>query len=86
MPVRVKSFGKRESRNAVRQIRCREASTPDVPLSASLAGVLSRLISDPERRRQLGDAAAARAATRFGWSTCADRYLMLAREISARDA
>ena len=53
---------------------------------ASLAGVLSRLISDPERRRQLGEAVAARAATCFGWSTCADRYLMLAREISARDA
>ncbi|MGB1803564.1 MAG: glycosyltransferase family 4 protein [Miltoncostaeaceae bacterium] len=53
---------------------------------ASLAGVLSRLISDPERRRQLGESASARAATRFGWSTCADRYLMLAGEISARGA
>ena len=53
---------------------------------ASLAGVLSRLIADPERRRQLGESASARAATRFGWSTCADRYLMLAGEISARGA
>jgi glycosyltransferase involved in cell wall biosynthesis len=44
---------------------------------ASLVGVMSRLLSDPERRSQLGTAAAARATERFGWSRCADRYLAL---------
>ena len=44
---------------------------------ASLAGVLARLIDDPERRRKLGQTAAARATERFGWSRCADRYLAL---------
>ena len=44
---------------------------------ASLAGVLARLIDDPERRRKLGDAAAARAAERFGWDRCAERYLAI---------
>ena len=39
---------------------------------ASLAGVLARLIDDPERRRKLGDAAAALAAERFGWERCAE--------------
>lgn len=49
---------------------------------ASLAGVLTRLLTDPERRRHLGEDAAARAAERFGWSTCADRYLVLANGIA----
>ncbi len=44
---------------------------------ASLAGVLARLIDDPERRRKLGEAAAARAAERFGWDRCAERYLAI---------
>ncbi len=44
---------------------------------ASLAGVLARLIDDPERRRNLGQAAAVRAAERFGWDRCADRYLAI---------
>ena len=50
---------------------------------ASLAGVLARLIDDPERRRNLGDAAAARAAERFGWDRCAERYLALAAAIAS---
>jgi len=44
---------------------------------ASLAGVLARLIDDPERRRNLGDAAASRSAERFGWDRCAERYLAI---------
>ncbi len=44
---------------------------------ASLAGVLTRLIADPARRSALSEAAAARAAERFGWDRCAERYLAL---------
>lgn len=51
---------------------------------ASLAEVLARLLADPERRRQLGAAAAARAAERFGWDRCAERYLALMA--AAKDA
>jgi glycosyltransferase involved in cell wall biosynthesis len=44
---------------------------------ASLAEVLGRLIADPLRRAALGEAAAARAADRYGWGQCAERYLAL---------
>ena len=53
---------------------------------ASLAEVVSRLIANPERRAQLARSASRRAMDRFGWSTCAERYLMLAEEIVARRA
>ena len=42
---------------------------------ASLAEVLGRLVADPERRAQLSSLARARAADRFGWDRCADRYM-----------
>jgi glycosyltransferase involved in cell wall biosynthesis len=51
------------------------------PLSGgpqALAEVLAALVADPGRRRALGRAAADRAARRFSWSTCAERYLGLA--------
>lgn len=50
---------------------------------ASLAQVLTRTIADPQRRTMLGRAAADRARERFSWSTCADRYLAIARALSA---
>lgn len=43
-----------------------------------LAEVLSALVADPARREALGDAAAIRAAARYSWSVCAERYLRLA--------
>ena len=49
-----------------------------------LARTLERLISDPRDRRRLGEAAAARAAERFSWDTCAEAYLALCR--GAREA
>jgi glycosyltransferase involved in cell wall biosynthesis len=49
---------------------------------ASLAEVLARLIADPERRRALRAAAEERAADRFGWDRCAERYLTLASVVS----
>lgn len=49
--------------------------------STSLAAVLQRLISDPARRDMISARAAARAAERFSWATCADRYLTLAQVI-----
>ncbi len=50
---------------------------------ASLAEVLTRLIGDPQRRDDLGAAAAHRAAERFGWDTCAQRYLTVCGAIVA---
>jgi glycosyltransferase involved in cell wall biosynthesis len=50
---------------------------------ASLAEVLARLITDPERRRTLGAAAEARASERFGWDRCAERYLALISALGA---
>ena len=49
---------------------------------ASLTQVLARLIGDPERRAALGEAAAARAAQRFGWGQCAERYLALVATVA----
>ncbi len=42
---------------------------------ASLAEVLTTLMADPERRAALGRSASRRAAERYGWGQCADRYL-----------
>ena len=47
----------------------------------SLAAVLSRLIADPQRRVRMGVTAQARAAERFGWDRCAERYLALCRAL-----
>jgi glycosyltransferase involved in cell wall biosynthesis len=55
----------------------------------ALAEQLSALVADPGRRARLGAAAAARAAARHGWDTCAERYLALfraARERAGRPA
>jgi glycosyltransferase involved in cell wall biosynthesis len=49
---------------------------------ASLAEVLARLVGDEDRRSHLGAAAANRAAERFGWDRCAERYLALARVVT----
>jgi glycosyltransferase involved in cell wall biosynthesis len=49
---------------------------------ASLAEVLTRLIGDPQRRSDLGAAAADRATNHFGWETCAERYLALCEAIA----
>ncbi len=52
--------------------------------AGALAGTLRALIDDPERRETLSAAAAARAADRFGWETCADRYLELCERVTRR--
>lgn len=52
-----------------------------------LARVIAELAADPARRTALGAAAAARAAERFSWDVCADRYVALleaARERTGR--
>ena len=50
--------------------------------STSLAPVLQRLIHDPGRRDVLAARATSRAAARFSWATCADRYLAMAQVIA----
>ena len=45
--------------------------------AATLAEALTSLTADAARRAKLGFAAAVRAADRYSWSTCADRYLQL---------
>lgn len=49
-----------------------------------LATALRALIDDPARREALGHAAAVRAAARFSWDVCADRYLELCSRIRRR--
>jgi glycosyltransferase involved in cell wall biosynthesis len=49
-----------------------------------LARALGELIGDPSRRERLGAAAAARAADRYGWDRCAERYLELCRAALTR--
>ncbi len=46
-----------------------------------LAQVLAALIDDPDRRADLSARAAARAAERFSWDACAERYLEIAESI-----
>lgn len=47
--------------------------------AAALAEAIGRLINDPAGRAALGRRAAAEAARRYSWDTCADRYLSLLR-------
>ena len=47
----------------------------------ALSTTLRELIDDPARRRHLSTAAAERAAERFSWETCADRYLELCERV-----
>jgi len=46
-----------------------------------LARVLETLLDHPERREELAARAAARAAERFSWDACAERYLEIAERI-----
>jgi glycosyltransferase involved in cell wall biosynthesis len=50
----------------------------------ALARALGELIDDPARREALGRAGAARAAERFSWARCAERYLALLEAITSR--
>jgi glycosyltransferase involved in cell wall biosynthesis len=52
--------------------------------TGALTGTLRALIDDPERRETLGAAAADRAADRYSWETCADRYLELCERVTRR--
>ena len=59
------------------------------PLSGgadALAAALRALVADPARRARLGAAAAERAAARYSWDRCAERYLELGRLAAARAA
>ena len=51
--------------------------------AAELANAISGLLKDPERRRALGQAGAARAAERFDWAAIAPRYEALLRQAMA---
>jgi glycosyltransferase involved in cell wall biosynthesis len=44
------------------------------PDAGSIAAALAALLADPARRRELGEAASARAAT-FDWRACARAHL-----------
>jgi len=50
----------------------------------ALAAALAGMIADPSRRAALGAAAARRAARRYSWDACADRYLALLRAARER--
>jgi glycosyltransferase involved in cell wall biosynthesis len=54
--------------------------------AAALADALGALIADEGRRRELGARAAARAAERYSWDTCADAYLRLCALVLERSA
>jgi glycosyltransferase involved in cell wall biosynthesis len=63
------------------------ASFPLAGGAQALAAALDALAGDPARRAALGVAGRARAAERYGWDRCAERYLALcrlARERAAR--
>ena len=47
----------------------------------ALAVTMGELLDDPARREALGAKAAERARERFGWDTCAERYLSIAETI-----
>lgn len=49
----------------------------------ALAVTLDEMMGDPAWRRALGEAAAKRAAERYGWGRCAERYLAIAEAITA---
>jgi glycosyltransferase involved in cell wall biosynthesis len=48
----------------------------------ALAVTMGELLDDPARREALGARAAERARERFGWDTCAERYLVIAETIT----
>ena len=50
--------------------------------STALTATIARLLADPVRREQLGVAAANRARERFGWGSCAERYLAVCAAIT----
>jgi glycosyltransferase involved in cell wall biosynthesis len=57
------------------------------PLAKGALGMvepIAALMSSPERRAQLGLRAAARAAERYSWPVCAERYLEIARQVAGR--
>ena len=58
------------------------ATFPLAGASDSLAEALRVLIDHPDRRGALGALAGRRAAERFSWDTCADRYLVLCENIA----
>jgi glycosyltransferase involved in cell wall biosynthesis len=60
------------------------ASFPLAGGAPALAAALDELAADAGRRAALGAAAAARAAERYGWDTCAERYLALCRSALER--
>ena len=51
---------------------------------AALAGLLERLANDPDLRRQMGQAAAERAAGRPTWSETTERFFEVIEEVRAR--
>ncbi len=57
------------------------AAFPLAPGAEGLADTITALVSDPDRRRDLGERARTRAAERFSWQTCADRYLEICTRI-----
>lgn len=69
---------------------CRETAgdtAAHFPLAAgapALAEELGALIADADRRRALGEGAAARARERYSWDACADSYLRLAAAVRER--
>jgi glycosyltransferase involved in cell wall biosynthesis len=50
----------------------------------ALAAALRALVGDASERERLGALAAERAAERYGWGTCAERYLALCDAVLAR--
>ena len=52
---------------------------------ASLAAALNWVLSHPAEARQLGEAAARRAASRFSWEAVADRYAALLEGLAGRE-
>jgi len=60
------------------------ATSPLSGGASALAGTLRTLIDHPEPRGTLGAAAAERAADRYSWATCADRYLEMCERVTRR--
>lgn len=52
--------------------------------SAALAQAIGSLLSDPQRRRQMGQAGRARALKLFDWDRTAEQFEELYREVAAR--
>ena len=62
------------------------ASFPLAGGAQALADALAALVADAGRRAALGESAAARAAVRFSWDTCADAYLRLCEGVTGLPA